>query len=74
MRTIKRMLGESTRHLKNTMDIQRDKANRSGHVNWRQSNDYFSEGPEFPSGSINLSPAWYQQAHDVSKPFFFTDM
>jgi hypothetical protein len=34
--------------------------------NWRQRSEYFSDGIKLPRGSVNLSPAWFQQGHDVS--------
>jgi hypothetical protein len=33
---------------------------------WRGKVKYFHPGGEGPQGSANLSPAWFQQGHDVS--------
>ena len=41
-----------------------EKSMKSGN-NWRDDLRYFHEG-EGPQGSVNLSPAWFQQGHDVS--------
>lgn len=33
--------------------------------NWRNDPENYYTG-ELPSGSINISPAWFQQGHEVS--------
>jgi hypothetical protein len=33
---------------------------------WRDDPKYFQSGGEDPKGSVNFSPAWFQQGHDVS--------
>ena len=38
---------------------------RSG-SNWRDEINFFCSEGEGPQGLVNLSPAWFQQGHDVS--------
>jgi hypothetical protein len=33
---------------------------------WREDQEHFHSGGEGPQGWVNLSPAWFQQGHDVS--------
>jgi hypothetical protein len=35
-------------------------------ASWRTDPKYFHSGTQAPKGSINISPAWFQQAHEVS--------
>jgi hypothetical protein len=38
-----------------------------GHGSWRTNEELFSHGSDqSPPGCINFSPAWFQQAHEVS--------
>jgi hypothetical protein len=33
---------------------------------WRENAKHYKPGTNAPAGSINISPAWFQQAHEVS--------
>ncbi|KAH7904967.1 hypothetical protein BJ138DRAFT_984935, partial [Hygrophoropsis aurantiaca] len=35
---------------------------------WQQNADYFQEGKVLPTGSVSLSPQWFQQGHDLDSP------
>jgi hypothetical protein len=37
-----------------------------GSTSWRNHTALFPSETEIPSGSLNLSPAWFQQGHEVS--------
>ena|SRR5882757_690774 len=39
-----------------------------GRTTWRTNPEAFHPGQQIPSGCINISPAWFQQAHEVSAP------
>jgi hypothetical protein len=35
-------------------------------TSWRVDCENFNSGTRFQEGSVNLSPAWFQQGHEVS--------
>ena len=37
-----------------------------GNTSWRNHTALFPSETESPSGSLNMSPAWFQQGHEVS--------
>jgi hypothetical protein len=40
-----------------------------GGGSWRSHDQWFKDGSgHIPKGCINLSPAWFQQAHEVRDP------
>jgi hypothetical protein len=59
---------ESVQFLKHTLEKKHKLIDGMGC--WRQSNTYFKapdKCQKMPPGAVNISPAWFQQAHDVSK-------
>lgn len=66
--TVQNLLSRSASHLKPAFTSYGGKPSNAGDANWRQSQSLFkapSECPHIPPGAINISPAWYQQGHDM---------
>jgi len=53
----------ATKDIRKPLDSMMSSSNSSTNPGWR--NSHFHPGPCFGSGTLNMSPAWFQNSHEV---------